>query len=66
MDAKAPLEAFLDAQAASDPGVRSGRMADHVRLVREHVTKLFGGAPEITWFDTPVIVDNAAPASKAA
>lgn len=40
VDAKAPLEAFLDAQAASDPGVRSGRMADHVRLVRDHVTKL--------------------------
>ncbi|MBZ9794292.1 YdhR family protein [Mesorhizobium sp. ES1-4] len=33
---------------------------------REHVTKVFGGAPQITWFDTPVIVDNAAPASKAA
>ena len=33
---------------------------------REHVAKLFGGAPEITWFDTPVIIDNAAPASKAA
>ena len=33
---------------------------------REHVAKLFGGAPEITWFDTPVIVDNAAPASRAA
>ena len=33
---------------------------------REHVAKLFGGPPEITWFDTPVIVDNAAPASKAA
>lgn len=40
VDAKTPLEAFLDAQAASDPGVRSGRMADHVRLVRDHVTKL--------------------------
>src|SRR5689334_25133471 len=33
---------------------------------REYVTKAFGSAPEITWFDTPVIVDNAAPASKAA
>jgi DNA recombination protein RmuC len=40
VDAKVPLEAFLDAQATSDPGVRSGRMADHVRQVREHVTKL--------------------------
>lgn len=40
VDAKTPLEAFLDAQAATDAGVRSGRMADHVRLVRDHVTKL--------------------------
>ncbi len=40
VDAKAPLEAFLDAQATSDPGVRSGRLADHVRAVREHVTRL--------------------------
>ena len=32
----------------------------------EYVTKAFGATPEITWFDTPVIVDNAAPASKAA
>jgi DNA recombination protein RmuC len=40
VDAKTPLEAFLDAQAATDPGVRSGKMADHVRQVREHVAKL--------------------------
>lgn len=33
---------------------------------REHVAKLFGSAPEISWFETPVIVDNAAPASKVA
>jgi hypothetical protein len=33
---------------------------------REYVAKAFGAAPEITWFDAPVIVDNAAPASKAA
>ena len=33
---------------------------------REYVTKAFGSAPEIAWFDTPVIVDNASPASKAA
>jgi hypothetical protein len=33
---------------------------------REQVTKLFGSAPEIAWFETPVIVDNVAPASKAA
>ncbi len=40
VDAKTPLEAFLDAQAATDPGVRSGRLADHVRQVRDHVAKL--------------------------
>lgn len=40
VDAKAPLEAFLDAQAASDEGVRSGKLADHVRQVRDHVAKL--------------------------
>jgi hypothetical protein len=27
---------------------------------RERVSALYGGAPTITWFETPVIVDNAA------
>ncbi len=40
VDAKVPLEAFLDAQAATDDAVRSGKLADHVRQVRDHVTKL--------------------------
>jgi DNA recombination protein RmuC len=40
VDAKAPLEAFLDAQGASEEGIRSGKLADHVRQVKEHVTKL--------------------------
>jgi DNA recombination protein RmuC len=40
VDAKAPLEAFLDAQAANDDGVRSGRLADHVRQVKDHIAKL--------------------------
>ncbi|HYE89247.1 MAG TPA: DNA recombination protein RmuC [Vicinamibacterales bacterium] len=40
VDAKAPLEAFLDAQGAADEGVRSGKLADHVRQVKDHVTKL--------------------------
>ena len=40
VDAKAPLEAFLDAQAATEDGVRSGRLADHVRQVKDHVAKL--------------------------
>lgn len=40
VDAKAPLEAFLDAQTAAEPGVREGKLVDHVRQVREHVVKL--------------------------
>ncbi len=40
VDAKAPLEAFLDAQAAADDGIRSGKLADHVRQVKDHVAKL--------------------------
>lgn len=40
VDAKAPLEAFLDAQGASDDGVRTGKLADHVRQVKDHVAKL--------------------------
>jgi DNA recombination protein RmuC len=40
VDAKVPLEAFLDAQTATDEGVRTGKLADHVRQVKDHVTKL--------------------------
>ena len=40
VDAKVPLEAFLDAQVAADDGVRSGKLADHVRQVRDHLAKL--------------------------
>ena len=40
VDAKVPLEAFLDAQMAADDGVRSGKLADHVRQVKDHVAKL--------------------------
>ncbi|MEZ5287031.1 MAG: DNA recombination protein RmuC [Vicinamibacterales bacterium] len=40
VDAKVPLEAFLDAQTATDDGVRSGKLADHVRQVKDHVAKL--------------------------
>jgi DNA recombination protein RmuC len=40
VDAKTPLEAFLDAQGTADDGIRSGKLADHVRQVKDHVTKL--------------------------
>ena len=44
VDAKTPLEAFLDAQGTADDGIRSGKLADHVRQVKDHVTKLGGKA----------------------
>jgi DNA recombination protein RmuC len=40
VDAKVPLEAYLNAQEAPDDQARSVRMADHARQVREHMTKL--------------------------
>jgi DNA recombination protein RmuC len=40
VDAKVPLEAYLDATDAQDDGVRDRRMVDHARQVREHMSKL--------------------------
>ena len=40
IDAKVPLEAYLDATDAQDDAVRERRMVDHARQVREHMTKL--------------------------
>ena len=40
VDAKAPLDAFLDAQAASDEDGRLNRLLAHARQVREHMDKL--------------------------
>lgn len=54
VDAKVPLEAFLDAQMATDEGVRTGRLADHVRQVRDHVAKL---AAKSYWDQFPASPD---------
>ncbi len=40
VDAKVPLEAYLDAQDAADDETRRRRMADHSRQVREHIARL--------------------------
>jgi DNA recombination protein RmuC len=40
VDAKAPLDAFLDAQDAADDDVRVSRLQAHARQVREHMAKL--------------------------
>jgi DNA recombination protein RmuC len=39
-DAKAPLDAFLDAQETTDEEQRAGKLQAHARQVREHVNKL--------------------------
>src|SRR5262249_28042907 len=44
VDAKAPLEAFLDAQEAGDDEARATRLQAHARQVREHMDKLGGKA----------------------
>jgi len=40
VDAKAPLEAFLDAQDADDEEARVGKLLAHARQVRDHMDKL--------------------------
>jgi DNA recombination protein RmuC len=40
VDAKVPLEAYLDAQDAPEEAVRTQRMADHARQIREHMARL--------------------------
>jgi DNA recombination protein RmuC len=44
VDAKAPLEAFLDAQDAADDDTRTSRLRAHARQVRDHMDKLGGKA----------------------
>jgi DNA recombination protein RmuC len=55
VDAKAPLEAFLDAQEATEDEARTARLQAHARQVREHMDKLaakgywepLGNSPEM-------------------
>jgi DNA recombination protein RmuC len=55
VDAKAPLEAFLDAQECTDEQARAAKLAAHARQVREHMDALgsrayweqLGASPEL-------------------
>jgi DNA recombination protein RmuC len=55
IDAKAPLEAFLDAQETQDDAVRTAKLQGHARQVREHMDRLgskaywdqLGNSPEM-------------------
>ena len=40
IDAKAPLDAYLDAMEALDEDGRRGKLRDHARQIRTHLTKL--------------------------
>ena len=56
VDAKAPLEAFLDAQDAADDDVRTSRLRAHARQVREHMDKLGGKTYWEPLADSPEMV----------
>jgi DNA recombination protein RmuC len=56
VDAKAPLEAFLDAQETPDDDVRAQRLVGHARQVREHMDKLGSKAYWDTLGNSPEMV----------
>jgi DNA recombination protein RmuC len=56
VDAKAPLDAFLDAQEATDDDIRGARLAAHARQVRDHMDKLGSKAYWEPLGDSPEMV----------
>jgi DNA recombination protein RmuC len=56
VDAKAPLEAFLDAQEATSEDVRASRLQAHARQVRDHMDKLGSKAYWEPLGDSPEMV----------
>lgn len=56
VDAKAPLHAFLDAHEARDETTRTTALAQHARLLREHVRRLGAKAYWAQFETTPEFV----------
>lgn len=62
VDAKAPLDAFLDAQEAADEDVRAAKLQAHARQVRDHMDKLGSKAYWEPLGDSPELVVMFLPA----
>jgi DNA recombination protein RmuC len=62
VDAKAPLDAFLDAQEAADEDIRVAKLQAHARQVRDHVDKLGSKAYWEPLGDSPELVVMFLPA----
>src|SRR4029079_2362660 len=56
VDAKAPLQSFLDAYEAADDQQREAHLAAHARLLREHVRKLSAKSYWAQFADAPDFV----------
>ena len=56
VDAKTPLEAFLDAQEADDDQARTSKLESHARQVRDHMDKLGSKAYWDQLGDSPEMV----------
>jgi DNA recombination protein RmuC len=56
VDAKVPLTAYLEAQETTDDGLRDRKLADHARLVKDHITRLAQKAYWEQLDDTPEFV----------
>ncbi len=56
VDAKVPLESYLDAYAADDPDVRATHLRSHARQVREHIKKLSARSYWTQFDDAPDFV----------
>ncbi len=56
VDAKAPLDAFLDAQETQDDAARVAKLHDHARQVRDHMDRLGAKAYQEQFAFTPELV----------